>query len=147
MPEYTLPPEPPAPAMAREIIGSVVPPLRPGTTDDVLLLTSEVVSNAIRHGAKEPSQEIVLRLERGEHNVRVEVVNDGPAFTPSPPFQPTEERDGGYGLYLVTISPDRGGSTARATGRRSGSMSPTPPRTTHRFTRVDGSRRVLSSVP
>jgi anti-sigma regulatory factor (Ser/Thr protein kinase) len=87
--------------MAREIIGSVVPPLRPGTTDDVLLLTSEVVSNAIRHGAKEPSQEIVLRLERGEHNVRVEVVNDGPGFTPSPPFQPTEERDGGYGLYLV----------------------------------------------
>ena len=101
MPEYTLPPEPPAPSMAREIVGSVVPPLRPGTTDNVLLLTSEVVSNAIRHGAQEPSQEIVLRLERGDHNVRVEVLNDGPSFTPTPPFQPTEEREGGYGLYLV----------------------------------------------
>lgn len=101
MPEYTLPPEPPPPARAREIIGSVVPRLPSGTTDDVLLLTSEVVSNAIRHGAQAPSQEIVLRLERGEHNVRVEVLNDGPGFTPRPPFQPTEEREGGYGLYLV----------------------------------------------
>ena len=101
MPEFSLPPTPPAPAIAREIVGSVVPPLRPATTDNVLLLTSEVVSNAIRHGAQEASQEIVLRLERGEHNVRVEVLNDGPGFTPTPPFQPTEEREGGYGLYLV----------------------------------------------
>jgi hypothetical protein len=33
--------------------------------------------------------------------MRVEVLNDGPSFTPDPPFQPNDERDGGYGLYLV----------------------------------------------
>ena len=101
MNEHILPPAPPAPSTARDIVRSVEPPLAPDAADSLLLMTSEVVSNALRHGRPQPSQEIVLRVERGPHNVRVEVLNDGPVFVPEPPFQPNDERDGGYGLYLV----------------------------------------------
>ena len=78
-----------------------MPPLSPDAADSVLLMTSEIVSNALRHGRPQPSQEIVLRVERRPHNLRVEVLNEGPPFVPEPPFQPNDERDGGYGLYLV----------------------------------------------
>ena len=101
MDEYMLPPAPPAPSAAREIVRSVIPPLSPDASDSVLLATSEVVSNALRHGRPQSSQEIVLRVERRPHNVRVEVLNEGPVFVPEPPFQPNEDRDGGYGLYLL----------------------------------------------
>ena len=99
--EENLPPAPPAPAEARRIVASVMPPLRPETRDDVALMTSEVVSNAVRHGSHDSAQGISLRVDRREHNMRVEVLNDGPSFMPEPRFQPDDERDGGYGLYLV----------------------------------------------
>jgi anti-sigma regulatory factor (Ser/Thr protein kinase) len=101
MDEHILPPVPPAPRAAREIVRSLLPPLSPGAADTVLLMTSEVVTNALRHGQPQPSQEIVLRVDRRAHNIRVEVLNDGKPFVPEPPFQPDDERDGGYGLYLV----------------------------------------------
>ena len=101
MDEHNLPPAPPAPSKARKIVRSVTPALSPNAADSVLLMTSEVVTNALRHGRPQPSQEIVLRVERRPHNVHIEVVNDGPVFVPEPPFQPNDERDGGYGLYLV----------------------------------------------
>jgi anti-sigma regulatory factor (Ser/Thr protein kinase) len=101
MDEHLLPPAPPSPSTAREIVRSVSPPLSADASDAVLLMTSEIVTNALRHGRPQSAQEIVLRVERGPHNVRIEVVNDGPVFVPEPPFQPNADRDGGYGLYIV----------------------------------------------
>src|SRR4051812_24134876 len=101
MDEHSLPPAPPASAAARDIVRVVQPPLGPTAAESVLLMTSEVVTNALRHGSPNPSQEIVLRVERQPHNVRVEVLNEGPPFIPEPPFQPSEQRDSGYGLYLL----------------------------------------------
>jgi signal transduction histidine kinase len=99
--EYNLPPAPPAPSLARDVVRSVVPPLSDAAAHSVLLMTSEIVSNALRHGRPQASQEVALRVDRRPHNVRVEVLNDGPAFVPERPDKPTEARDSGYGLYLV----------------------------------------------
>jgi anti-sigma regulatory factor (Ser/Thr protein kinase) len=101
MDERSLPSASPAPAAARAIVRSLQPPLSPPVADAVSLMTSEVVSNALRHGGVQTSQEIVMRVDRRAHNIRVEVLNEGPMFVPEPPFQPNEDRDGGYGLYLV----------------------------------------------
>ena len=65
---------------------------------DVELLTSEVVSNAVRHANLDPSQEIVLRIVSDGY-VRVEVAD------PGPPFEAKRRRRGsgssGWGLFLV----------------------------------------------
>lgn len=73
---------------------------------DVLLLTTELVTNAYRHGAGGP---ISLCARRGRNGVRVEVTNDGTEGAP----RPVEGGpDGGWGLQLVeTISDDWGRRT------------------------------------
>jgi anti-sigma regulatory factor (Ser/Thr protein kinase) len=69
-----------------------------GVVSDVELLTSEVVSNAVRHANLDPSQEIVLRIVSDGY-VRVEVAD------PGPPFEAKRRRRGsgssGWGLFLV----------------------------------------------
>ena len=65
---------------------------------DVELLTSEVVSNAVRHADLNPSEEIVLRVVTDGY-VRVEVIDPGPPFEAGPPKP--ESGSGGWGLFLV----------------------------------------------
>src|SRR4051794_31083776 len=73
-----------------------LPPERLG---DVLLLTSELVTNAIRHGgAAGPDDRIRVRVLRRGSRARIEVRDDGPGFA-RPPDRPSA--DGGMGLGLV----------------------------------------------
>lgn len=96
--ELRLPPEPSASTLARAAVAAVGSGLPEGVVSDVELLTSEVVSNAVRHANLEPSQEIVLRIVADGY-VRVEVAD------PGPPFEAKRRRRGsgssGWGLFLV----------------------------------------------
>jgi anti-sigma regulatory factor (Ser/Thr protein kinase) len=96
--ELRLPPEPIAPLLARAAVTAIGSGLPGSVVSDAELLTSEVVSNAVKHAVLDPSQEIVLRVVRDEH-VRVEVTD------PAPPFEADLREPGsgtsGWGLFLV----------------------------------------------
>src|SRR6266508_4793751 len=69
-----------------------------GVVSDVELLTSEVVSNAVRHANLDPSQEIVLRIVSDGY-VRVEVADPGPPFEAKRRIRGSGSS--GWGLFLV----------------------------------------------
>jgi anti-sigma regulatory factor (Ser/Thr protein kinase) len=78
---------------------------------DVMLMTSELVTNAIRHGgAAGPDDRIRIRLLRRGRRARVEVCDDGPGFAASPPTSPAEGR---MGLELVDRLADTWGTDRR----------------------------------
>jgi anti-sigma regulatory factor (Ser/Thr protein kinase) len=65
----------------------------------VELLTTELVSNAVKHGGADDQQVVVMHLALAPDCLRVEVCDPGDGFEPGPP-QPYGE--GGYGLFLVS---------------------------------------------
>jgi two-component sensor histidine kinase len=73
--------------------------------DDVLLLVTELVSNAVRHSSAGPDGLVRVELRRGTDMVRVAVSNEGTGFTADAPLQPNEA--GGWGLALVDRIADR----------------------------------------
>jgi anti-sigma regulatory factor (Ser/Thr protein kinase) len=72
--------------------------------DDVLLVASEVLTNAIRHG-KGP---LVVQVWQGPDVVRVEVVDHGPAEAVHP-RERGEGEEGGWGLHIVQALATRWG--------------------------------------
>jgi anti-sigma regulatory factor (Ser/Thr protein kinase) len=67
---------------------------------DLALLTTEVVTNAVRHGPNKPGDEILVRLV-SDGDLRVEVVSPGPGFERRSPVKPDADRVHGWGLYLL----------------------------------------------
>ena len=65
---------------------------------DAELLTSEVVSNAVKHADLDPSQEIVLRVVMDER-LRIEVADPGPPFEADLRRQSSDTS--GWGLFLI----------------------------------------------
>jgi anti-sigma regulatory factor (Ser/Thr protein kinase) len=65
----------------------------------LILLVSEVVSNAVRHSAGDPAAPIELVASFGDETIRVTVTDAGDGFTPRP-RDPARTHDG-YGLYLL----------------------------------------------
>ncbi|HYI17608.1 MAG TPA: SpoIIE family protein phosphatase [Solirubrobacteraceae bacterium] len=66
---------------------------------DVLIVVSELVTNAIRHGgAKEPDEEVRLDAAFLDGVLRIEVTDPGPGFEPG---GHGPRADGGYGLHLL----------------------------------------------
>jgi anti-sigma regulatory factor (Ser/Thr protein kinase) len=111
--ELGLPREPIAPALARAAVADMGLGLPEAAMADVELLTSEVVSNAVRHADLKPSEEIILRVVTDGH-VRVEVMDPGPPFEAGPPK--AASGSGGWGLFLVDavatawgVEPEGGG--------------------------------------
>ncbi|MCX4781793.1 ATP-binding protein [Streptomyces sp. NBC_01264] len=76
--------------------------------DDVLLVVSELVTNACRHAGG--ADEVRVRCERGELVVEVE---DGSETTPREPVDEAKGETGGYGCQLVTALADRWGVAPR----------------------------------
>jgi anti-sigma regulatory factor (Ser/Thr protein kinase) len=95
-----LPAEPIAVAVARAGIRDAAAGLPDQVVADLMLLTSEVVSNAIRHVPHDIGDEIILRIAVDE-TVRVEVVDSGELFAPPSPHQPFDTPTSGWGLPLV----------------------------------------------
>jgi anti-sigma regulatory factor (Ser/Thr protein kinase) len=65
----------------------------------IVLLVSEVVSNAVRHSAGPVETPIVLAATVSPQGVRVAVTDGGDGFTPRP--RDPERLGDGYGLYLL----------------------------------------------
>lgn len=97
--ELELPSRPDSVARARQALGGLGDGVSPEMLEDLRLLVSEVVTNAIRHG--ETGQGPVrLRIVDDAGRVRVEVRDPGAGFFP-PDIEPDPERPGGWGLWLV----------------------------------------------
>lgn len=93
----TFPASPESIAFARALVDGVRPALPPEQRDRARLLVSEVVTNAIRHGAGTAVQ---VTVERRGAVVCFAVRDDGPGFVPEP-SEPDPLRGGGWGLQLV----------------------------------------------
>ena len=70
------------------------------------LLTTELVSNAVRHGGAGEGEVVVLHLATAPTCLRVEVCDPGQGFEPG---RPTPYGEGGYGLFLVSEVSSRWG--------------------------------------
>ena len=95
-------PEPAAVGAARRLL------VREGLDDDfqhtVCLLTSELVTNSIRHGGLRESDRIVLAARMTADFVRVEVRDPGSGFDPD-----VRHGAAGYGLRMLDMLADRWG--------------------------------------
>lgn len=76
--------------------------------DDLALMVSELVTNAVRHGSPEADGNIGLRLEGDQDALRVVVIDGGEDFA-SDPGSVEDARKGHFGLLLVDKLADRWG--------------------------------------
>lgn len=88
----------------RAVTACFEPVLGAETLDDVLLVVSELVTNALLHG----HGEIGLRMAFEPHRVTGVVTDEGAAFD-SAPLQRDPTRIGGHGLYIVGRVAERWG--------------------------------------
>ena len=96
-----------APAMARAAVTGMCRELDIGATlsRTLVLLTSEVVSNAVLHSSGPAAATIGLHADAREDAVRITVTDAGEGFTPSP--RDPARVEGGYGLYLLEKAASR----------------------------------------
>jgi anti-sigma regulatory factor (Ser/Thr protein kinase) len=110
---WVLPKEPTSPARARRHLRSACARLPPRLLETALLLTSELVTNAVKYGGRR----IVLTVRDAPDVLRVEVHDDGPL---APRLGvPTRHAVGGRGLMLVQSLADEWG-TSHGDGTRPG---------------------------
>jgi anti-sigma regulatory factor (Ser/Thr protein kinase) len=84
--------------------------------DDAVLLTSELVTNAIVHTASGKGGKVIVTVYRADTRVRVEVKDDG--SEQAPVAHPVgEARESGFGLELVELMADRWGHWGGQRGR------------------------------
>lgn len=88
-----------APGLSRSRLAEMRSKLEP-RYEDVVLVVSELVSNSVRHGAKNG---IDVKVTAREGRIRVEVADDGPGFAIDDP------RGEGLGLSIVEKLADRWG--------------------------------------
>jgi serine/threonine-protein kinase RsbW len=73
---------------------------------NILLATSEAVTNAIRHGANEdPRNHVRISIAQDPHGISIAVEDDGTGFAPDaipdPTHGPQLYQAGGRGIYLL----------------------------------------------
>jgi anti-sigma regulatory factor (Ser/Thr protein kinase) len=73
--------------------------LDPSACNTLMLLVSELVSNAVIHSRGPLEEPIALGAKKTETGVRITVTDAGEGFTPVP--RKPGVTQGGYGLYLV----------------------------------------------
>ncbi|MEV0279930.1 ATP-binding protein [Streptomyces sp. NPDC050610] len=93
-------------AYAREFVGFHVPEVERDRLDDVLLVVSELVTNAVRYGT-EPGDSLLVVLDAEPGRVRIEVHDT----RRRPPRRRPEsvERQRGHGLLIVDALAEWGG--------------------------------------
>jgi anti-sigma regulatory factor (Ser/Thr protein kinase) len=88
--------------------------LNPSELATTALLTSELLTNSVRHGDSAPDGGVELNVAVTDQSIRVEVRDGGPGFTPVArgPDAPLDCR---WGLHLVDELSDRWGVAPDAT--------------------------------
>lgn len=74
--------------------------LASGVREDVLLLVTELVANAVRHAPVGPDESVRVAFRIGDRRVRVEVADPGTRFELVRPRQ-RQDGSGGWGLVLL----------------------------------------------
>ncbi len=105
---------PEASSEARRFVREVAGDLPPKLLHDVLLLTNELVTNAVRHAGHAAEEPIEVEISVDDRSIRVTVGDGGPGFDAGRPRQRTDE--GGWGLLLVETLSTRWGVETRDTG-------------------------------
>jgi anti-sigma regulatory factor (Ser/Thr protein kinase) len=93
---------------------AVADDVSPKLLNDVLLLTNELVANAVRHAGHATKDPIAVEITVDDRSIRVTVRDKGPGFDPTRPKERTEE--GGWGLLLAETLSSRWGVETRDTG-------------------------------
>jgi serine/threonine-protein kinase RsbW len=98
-----------APQRARHALEplAVIEPIR----DDALLITSELVSNAVRHSGCDPEEELEVVAELTSEAVLIAVTDAG--RSERTPARRAATRDGGFGLGIVEALARRWGAERR----------------------------------
>jgi anti-sigma regulatory factor (Ser/Thr protein kinase) len=97
-----------APAIARAAVSGICNDLEVSLSEQhtLLLLVSEVVSNAVLYSPGPADAPVLLAVTVGEQVVHIAVTDAGRGFTPR---RPDSRADGGYGLYLLDKAASRWG--------------------------------------
>jgi PAS domain S-box-containing protein len=98
--ELSLPGGPAAPGAARRALSAALGGrLSERAEGDALIILSELVTNAIRHGgAREESESVGVHAALRDGALRLEITDPGPGFEPG---GHGPRPDGGYGLHLL----------------------------------------------
>ena len=107
--DFALPHSSEAAVLARRIVEEQLAPLlTPDRARELRLLTTELVTNALRHSPPLPDGTIGLHLERDDHSIRVGVTDGGTHLDPNALTFDTAA-DGEFGMYFVDHLADRWG--------------------------------------
>lgn len=98
-----------APGLARRHLLQRVDGWPADVLDLAVLLTSELVSNAVVHG----HSPVELLVSHDGHRIRVEVADGLPGPLPQAPDRPAGDRTSGRGLVIVDQLADRWGCRPR----------------------------------
>lgn len=91
-----------APAAVRSRLGELLSRhLEEDDLIDVMVLVSELITNAVRHGLADERETIVVHVAIAPHVLRVEVCDAGPGFDP-PDVPRARPEGGGNGLVLLS---------------------------------------------
>jgi signal transduction histidine kinase len=90
-----------APAAVRQALRERTAHLHPALQDDLMLLLTEVVTNAVRHSGAEQGSPIEVDMTENDDHIRIEVTDPGDGFKPPERLVPDLSRTGGLGLVLV----------------------------------------------
>jgi anti-sigma regulatory factor (Ser/Thr protein kinase) len=107
--ELELERRPEAPAVARAAIVGFCQDrdISSHATATLMLLTSEIVTNAVIHPDAAPEAKLGFSARVNPDFVRVEVTDQGSGFTPRP--RDPDQVGGGYGLFLLEAEAERWG--------------------------------------
>jgi anti-sigma regulatory factor (Ser/Thr protein kinase) len=83
--------------------------------DDVLLLVTELVNNAVRHAKAGADRPVRVEIRHRAPTLRVAVFDQGTGFISDGP-PPEGGKSGGWGLFLVDEIADRWGITPTGSG-------------------------------
>ncbi len=98
---------------SRRFVAEVLERSGKGASDAVLLVASELVTNAVRHG----DGDVELRIDVDDGHVRLEVLDDGHVKVTAPRRAPSPTALGGRGLHLVREASNRWGAGFDPAGR------------------------------